>query len=433
MQDYGITLPDGYHNFTKIESSNFSYRRIETGENIQRSWKIFYPNVTTPFTTDGNRIIRFELPTDGNYDFTRGWLKFNVAITHPAGTPTPGTPVIALPNGFHNLFQRARHFSDTQLIEELNDYGRVVSFIWVTRQYPPVADKLGTLVGFNTITSRQALGLTNQECSMGLKMGFINAGIMPLHAMPKQYLELHLADPTSYLETNWTANTVTVSNMEWHYEKISGIEYHNRMWNLVQTGRFRVHFDTWQTYQNVNIGTVQDLTIAVKNNIFSGVFSVFINTNDTNNMDTSPYYQKFFQWPKLTIHDYQYRIAGEWWPELPVDCTGQGRTNYFDYANWVDGWKFDAILEDTPNMDIDEFNGVNDPDGYGSFVIMGDFSNDPGTGLLNNLSTRKLSPDLQIRLRLDSAPAAGTALLSFIKGSTIVHVPPCRQQLTVIT
>jgi hypothetical protein len=198
------------------------------------------------------------------------------------------------------------------------------------------------------------------------------------------------------------------------------------MWKQVQCGNFKVKFDTWQTYQNVNIGTTQDLTIAVKNNIFRGVHSVFINTNDTNNTNIVPYYQKFWFWPKLTTQSFQFRIAGEWLPELPIQCDNDSKQNYQFYQKWVNSWQFDGILQDAPNISEDDFE-------VDSFILMGSFENEPGTGLLNNVSTRKVSPDIQMRLKLLAPPPAGTAVMHFINGTSIVLVPPCKGQFTVIT
>jgi hypothetical protein len=390
--------------------------------------------VTTPYTTDGNKIIRFELPNDGNYDYGRSHFQFNISFTHQAGTPTPGSPFLRLPNGVWNIFQRLRHFSDTQLVEEKDDYGRIYSFLWVTRQDPSVTETLGTsLLGFGLPIERNTNAAGSTWYSMPVMMGFINSGILPFHAFPRQYFELHLAETSTYLETNWTQTTLILNNMEWHIDKISGIEYHNKMWNLVQQGEFKVRFDTWQTYQNTNITTQQDLTIAVKNNIFKGVFNVFFNVNDWNNTNTSPYYEKFYQWPKLTIQDYQYRVAGEWMPELPVVTVGDGRPNYQDYLRWTESWRFDGITQDAANIQLDDFNGTVPGTSMGSFVIMGNFDNDPGSNLLNNLSTRKVSPDLQLRIRLQSVPPSGTALLTFVQGETIVIVPPCQRQFAIIT
>lgn len=442
MQDYGLTLPEGYGNFQRVRSENFSYALLQTGENISREKKIIYPQITTAYTTDGNRIIRWELPNDGNYDFSRSYIQFTVQITHAAGTPVPVGPFAGLPDGVWNIFQRMRHFSDTQLVEEKNDYGRIYSFLWVTRQDPTVTSTLGTsLLGFGLPSERYALGAVGAPpamYTMPVMMGFINCGILPLHAFPRQYFEMHLADPSQFMESNWTQNTVVVDNLQWHIEKICGTEYYNKMWNEVQKGNFQVRFETWATYQNANITTQQDLTVAVKNNIFKGVFTVYINTNDWNNTNIVPFYHKFYQWPKLTTTDFQFRIAGEWWPELPIDTTGQARPDYLDYTKWTESWRFDGITQDAANIGLDDFNGtaVPAPPGIfanGSFVMIGDFTTDPASNLLNNISTRKVSPDLQMRIRLSGAPPAGTSTLHFVQGETIVVVPPCRQQFTVIS
>jgi hypothetical protein len=439
-QDRGLTLPQGYQEWPKVRSPNFAYDLLQTGENVMRERKIIYPQVTTPYTTDGNRIIRFELPNDSCYDYGRSHIQFNVTFTHTSATPA--TPFCGLPNGAWNIFQRTRHFSDTQLIEEKNDYGRIYSFIWITRQDPTVTQTLGTdLLGFGLPGERYGLGAVGAPASfysIPVLMGFVNSGILPFHVMPQQYFELHLADPTTFLESNWAQTTVIVSNIEWHIDKICGSEYNNRLGSLVQQQGLKLRFQTWQTFQTTNITTQQDITISVKNNVFNGMHSVFFNTADWNNTNVTPYYQKFYQWPKLATQDYQYRIAGEWTPELPVVTVGEGRPNYMDYLRWTNSWRFDGIDQDSANISLDDFNNnipSIPPGAYasGSFVLMGSFANDPNSGLLNNLSTRLVSPDIQIRLRLSAAPPAGTALLTFVHGETVVEIPPGRRQFTVIS
>lgn len=424
MWQNGLTLPEGYPSFKPVKGAEFTYPTLRRGENCQRFKKILRPETTSPYSTDGNKIVRFKLPNDGNYQFKRGFLKFRLDITHPVGAIAPVGAYQALPFGVWNVFDRVRELNSTQLITETNGYNRVYSMRYAIRQDPDVqAAQQGQFMGCTNLPARKTLGLLSSYYECPLQLGFFSAGIMPFHAMGDQFLELYLAEPNTYLETNWPASIVSLSNIEFHVEKISDLALERELFDEVMKGQFRIHFRKWDIFQNIVTGPSQNLVISHKANIFNNVMSMYFNTNDTNN---TLLFDKFYTWLKYQTTDFQFRLANELIPEIPVECRGIALEAYTDLIRWTNSWNLEGIGQDACNIDNDAFNN-------NQFVIVGDFESNPDSGFANNVSTRKANPDLQLLLNLAVSPPDGTVLLHFLESTVVVIVGIARGQFTVIT
>jgi hypothetical protein len=337
------------------------------------------------------------------------------------GTPPVGpTPYLALPNGAWNIIKRVRHLNGTQVVQDFDDYNRIFSWWWLTQQDPIVADTIGQdLLGFGTMTQRQSYATGTTRYAFPIKLGFLESGYLPLSEWQDQFIEIYLDEPQAYLETNYTACVTTVNNIEWNIERIEGPGIAPII-SMARQGKFCIAFDGWQLFQNTQLTMNNNLIISHRADIFKGVFTVFVQANDANN--TQATYQRFWYFPKLDTADYQYKILGDLWPELAVDCRGDGLRNYTDYLKWVRAWKSSTVSDDwhapdAPNIVLDTFNTEN-------FMIVGDFTSNPESKALNNMSTKKTNQDIQLNVRFDSTPPGGYAAYHFINFSYIVCAPP---------
>jgi len=204
-----------------------------------------------------------------------------------------------------------------------------------------------------------------------------------------------------------------------YYDRIDGDQYCNSLYDMVRAGRFTQAFDGWQMFTNTNLTIQNNLIISHRAMAFKGVFTVFFQGNDTNNMN--PGYQRFFTFLKLGTTQYQYRILGELWPELAVDCLNDSQRNFTDYLEWMAAWIASGEIEYFPPLQLEDFN--ND-----SFMIMGDFSNNPlawmKDNFITNFSTAKMASDLQLNISFSGAPASGYQARHLINFTYIVTAPP---------
>lgn len=418
MNNADVYLPEHFGRYptTKDDASTYTFDRIETAEDVIRKDKVWYPESSGTFSSDGNKVIRFELPDLGCYDFQRSAMYMIITVEQ---TPALVDPYVRFPNGIWNIFNRVRHLDGAAPVEDRNDSNIIDSFWWLFQQDPTVAQSLGdSLLGFGTETERSARAIAgtteSKQYAIPYPLNFLTSGIMPLRKFLKQYVEFYLAPPNTYIETNGTNTVVRVTGVEWHFSQIEGDAYVRRLENDVDSGRFQVSFDGWQLFQNANLTVNNNLVISHRSRAFKGVFTKFRQGNELNDTSVN---QKFWTHPKLGCIDYQYRILGDLWPELPVDCRGKGHRNYIDYLKWTNTWHANAHSKDAPNVDIVEFNDT-------AFVVMGDFTNDPRTiekpWVINNISTSKMNTDLQLNVRFDVPPPAGYVADHLINYSIMV-------------
>jgi len=420
MYSSSVYLPT---NFLQIppqsqEDAKYSFDKIERSADLIIQPKILNPENTGTYSTAGNKIIRFELPTSGCYNFQEAVLYISLRINN---TPALVAPFKALPNGVWNIFSRVRHLNGTQVVEDRDDCNVISNFWWMTQQDPTFTESAGIdLFGFGTQAERNARGLVDTRYSVPYPLNFLTATPMvPLEKWEKQYIEFYLAEPNTYLETNGTNNVVEVFQVEWHINQVISPSKTQELYDAVDQGKYSVAFDGWQLFQNTPLTINNNLIISQRSHSFRGVFTTFFQGNDTNN--TNPGYDKLWTYPKLGCNNFQFRILGDLYPELPVDCTGLAFRDYIEYLKWIECYKANGIAKYVPNIGIDDFNTSN-------FIIVGNFLNDNALVgkpcVLSNVSTAKMSQDLQLNVRFDVSPPAGYVSRHYIFFSYVVTCPP---------
>ena len=410
----GLPLPDNYFAMPHVTPEQFKYPVPRRGEDVTRIWKLLQSDSPSGYSSSTSRIARFTLPNNGCYDFRRGFLLLDVTIR----VSNPGT-YQRLCQGAWNIFERVRWLNGTQVVEEFDDYNRILSMNWITNQYPTVVDQLGNdLLGWGTQLSRNAKGLVTTRYAIPIALGFANSGVLPLHCMQNQYVEFYLANGCEVVETDGTGTIdVAISGMEWHCEYLVGGTLAKDLESLVLQGQrtdggFIIQFDSWRKEESTQLSISNDIKISTRCDIFKAIVGYMFNGDQK----TNPLFNdKFYTWPKNAAATYQFKINNTLYPEQAVDCYDEALRAYFMYLNWTGAWKLDSFADDAPNISLQDFND-------GSFLIVGDFVSNPQTTLLNNVSTSNMNPDVILKLQLQTPPPTGTKFASLINFSTIVKI-----------
>jgi hypothetical protein len=407
----GLPVPDNYYQAKQVTPEQFKYPVPRRGEDVTRVWKILHPD--NPIYTSSTRIIRVKLPKQV-LDFRRGYFLLDVTIN----VANPGT-YKRLSLGSWSIFERMRWLNGTQIVEEFDHYNRIFSMLWVANQYPTVVDQIGQdLLGLGTQVQRNAWGAVKQRYAVPVALGIANCGVLPLHVLNDQFVELYIANPNEFVETDGTgAIDVQLSGIEWHVEHLMGGTIHQDLEALVMRGSsegqgFVVQFDSWRKEESNTLSISNDIKISTRCDIFKAIVGYMFDGNSQTNPLAN---DKFYTWPKNNAGTYQFKINNTLYPEQSVECFGDGLRAYFMYLNWTNAWSLDTFSDDAPNISLQDFN-------TNSFLVIGDFFSNPNTNVLNNVSTSNMNPDVILKLQLQAPPPPGNKFASLINFTTIVKL-----------
>lgn len=399
------TLPQG-------DITPYQYNKPKSGLNVCRMKRILN-SLEQTYTSGQNAICRFRLPTDVPIDFRNSYVLADITLNVTGGTYK------RLSNGVWNILDRVRHHANNDTIEERTSYNRIYSLLWQTLQDPDVEQTIGTdLIGIGTQADRDAAGAVTTRYCLPLDLGFLNSGVIPLHAFKGvcHEIELYLGRAESYVETDGTPISITVTNLEWHVETVTSMDgsYEESLRTLVDRSEFAVWYYQWATFQNYIANTQQDLIIAARNESLNAIISTFL---PLSTMFSPTVNDKFNTFAKNDTTSYQYKINMKLIPEEPVDCTGKAIEAYMNYLTWAGCWNLTSFHANSPNITLSNFNAD-------QFIIVADFRNTRGADVLNNFSTESSTLDLILKLNLSTAPMANLALMSYLNFNTVARVLP---------
>lgn len=421
--------PEPFSQYSKPgESKLFQYQTPEHYNFFVEKTPKFINAMQQEYRARGNNIITFIIPNHSNWDWTDSMLTFNVRLTG-----TPGT-YIRVHQGIWNVIARVRHTANNKKVEEMYDFNKIHNFKWVFEGDTETEASIGTdFLGIGTQATRNGWGAaaagTVFGCPTGL--GFMNAGIFPAKYLKEEHrIEFYINDPTYCLETDYTGLDIIISDIQWHAHVVTdaptgrnafgkaqdSLGFEAYLQRYVESGQFRVAYDSYETHQNPLLGVNQDLVISHRAEAVKEIASFVINqTNLANPLIND----RLMTWEKLTMTSYQYRMNGAYIPEVPVDCTADAKEAYWYYVRWVNSWKsagFKPDVVDNPNVTLNDFNN-------GHFIVL--LNVRPSTDenhFVGTVSTVDHNTDPQLNIKFSVPPAAGYIAEHFIRFTTIAQV-----------
>lgn len=406
------------------ENSGYGYALPVAGFKVSRFPRLFQPLDQSYSFPIGNGIVRIRLPNDGAYDFRESMLLVDVTLTN---TPALVDPYLALMSGAWNLFDRFRLLQQGNVIQERNDYAKCYNLTFILQADPDYISGIGQLLGVDILANRITNALAIHRYSIPLDTGILTQGNIPLNVLAGAIdVELYMSLPADCLDTNGTANQITLNNIEWYVDRIAGAEYETKLAGIYQAG-LRIAFKEMILFQNPVIQIAHDLKIGVRRASIDTILSYFTNNDAIRNTDVvaSGFMNRQWNWQKLSLRTFQFRINGTVFPDQAVDCTGRAIRAYHMMLKLTNSWKIDGLCQDSPNIEPDAFNG---PDAtHGQFLITGDFRANCRVpyweqNVINLLGTEANSQDVQLNIRLDAPPPASSTIFHFTRYSCISHV-----------
>lgn len=405
------------------DRSEYQYNAPKSGLNVWRLPRVLNP-VDQSYTSDGNAIVRFRLPNDVPIDFRKGFIKYDIEINTGVG---PGAGTYKRLSTLSTCpFERIRHHANNDTVEERTSANRISAIIWQSLQEQAVEDSLGLdVLGIGTPADRNAAGAVRSSYILPYDLGFLRAGVIPLHAFKNTVheIELFIAQAKSFVESDATNPiTVTISNLEWHVETVTSWDgsYERSLFNMVDRSEFTIWFQDWTTFQNLVQAKVQDLLISARAMSVNSIISAYFKTDTLYDPTVN---DKFTRYEKYGTTSFQFRINGKYIPEEAIDCSaGNGIEAYMYYCRWAGAWFANAFGGRPTKVNLDDFN-------TNSFLMVGDFRNNAAQ-VLNNFSTDMSTGEMVFKLQLDGVGGPpgvippGLAVMHYVSYNTVCQVLP---------
>lgn len=376
------------------------------------------------YASNGNNEIIIRCSNDGYYDFGRGYVTFDVALS------ATGSTYVRLAQGAWSIIYRLKTLLGFEL-ENIQDYNRIYSLLWKSLNDARQSENLGLgLMGLGTASARNALGATTAHYAIPILSGFFSNEVLPLSnfiSIPE--LRLTLADASTCVETDGTSPIITVSNVQFHCERINASSaYVGLMQGKILSEGITLGFPTWQIYsQSVASGSqnIQSLIINHKSASLSSIVQIWVPQQTINTTTVS---DKFVTYSKLT-NKHQWKVNGKFYPEEPLTYSDTYAAEaYFTYLNWLtDEWQLDGELRSTPApIGVTEFAlGT-------SFLTILDINGYPeDKNVINPIGTENSTVQLQFDAYLTNALAVPYLSVFMVKYYKQIYINP--KGLAVIT
>lgn len=347
------------------------------------------------YASNGNKQVLIKLPNNAIYDTRYSYLTFDVALTKTGGT------YIRNHSGIFTLFQRVRIRAGSTEIEDNRDYNRIYAMLWEMLNPIDVTGNIGvTVLGFGTQAQRNALGAqssTTYACPVF--SGVLNTELLPLDNIKSGIeIEFYLDDAVNVLETDGTNPSFTVSNVQFHIERLDmDPSYRARMASMVASQGLKLGFRVWNRFSTpLTTGSLQQITINSRNSSVNGMLNIFVNSSQLADPTVN---DRFITWlPTPTgatgsISTSQLIINGAIFPDEPIDCFNCQRwACYQMYLRWIMKWKTNCILDIAPPINnvafqTDRFVQIDDLEAYPEYP---DLVNPANTVNMNNTMLKKI-------------------------------------------
>lgn len=420
-------------------TSEYSYLCPKTGYRVYQQPYKWFPVDNNIYQGRGTNRIRFDIPNTNIWNFTTGYLTFDLTLTSDGVVIPPSIlpPYVRIREGTWSLIQRARHLDNLQPIEEQFPYNLIYSFLWTFVQNQSYANQIGPdLLGIGTQSTRNAWGTITKKFCLPINLSWISTGPFPAKYMRNtQSMEFFLEDPSVCLESNCGALNYTMSNVELHALKMlpgfpgteisvmQSMEWEDMLYRSIRAGEYKVMVDQWDWYQNTPVQITGDYLIPIKTAAIKGIYTVLSNVNDTGNPQVN---YTMNTYPKLAISQFYLKVFTMLYPEQPVECRDGAIEAYQFYLSFINAWRISGFLNsdqpDYPNaissvpIESDEFNSI-------AFAMIADFRSTRYRDAINPIfNTDSSSTDTRFYLRFDAPPPAGTSLYHFALSSSIFGV-----------
>jgi len=371
LQTQSVTIDQTQFGYLEnVVPDSMKFAPIQRGMSARRTPIKVRPDSGQTWTSNGNKIIRFNLPNDALYDTRYGWLSFTVALAVTGGTYS------RFHSGIFSIIRRLRVMAGATELEDLDYYNRLQAFLWEILNPPDVTSAIGvTTMGFGTQAQRNGLS-PQSDYACPLFSGVLNTELLPLDNIKGYvWVEITLEDGVNCVETDGTNPVITVSNPIFHVERLDiDPAYRARLSSMVASQGLRIGFRTWNRFVTaLTTGSMQQITLNTKNSSINSILNFLINSSTISDTTVN---DKFLTWLPTpvggvgTFQRTQLQINGKQFPEEPIECLSTQRYEAFQMlCRWCMKWKLNGILDIAPPISnaafqVNRFVQIDDLEAY---------------------------------------------------------------------
>ncbi len=360
------------------------------------------------YASNNNKQIKIKLPNNALYDTRYGYLSFTMSATATGGT------YCRVASGADSVFDRLLIRFGAADVEDIMDYNRIKSILWETEVVPDVSANFSSTsakggMGIGTQAERNVLS-AGADYSIPIVSGILNGELLPFQSVRNgMELNFYIADPTTCVETDGTNPVITITNVVFHIERLDlDQKYLSFIATYIAANGLQIGFHSWERYTStLGTGAQQNLLINNRSSSVSGLFNLFLKSDELNNTLIS---DRFLNWIPLALSQYSMLINGNTFPDEPIDAlTNGGWEAYQIYLRYVTKWKLNARIPISPSIPFEYF--TND-----RFLFIVDLEAYPEEeGLINPFTTLGNNATTILKLVFNAPIASGYQCDTWIK------------------
>src|SRR3990167_7455573 len=402
LSQYGSSLADTqFAGFAEVIPETVKFSQTKKALAARRIPVKIRAEQTSYSSTNNNRM-RILMPNSALYDTRYGYVTFNAIAAATGGT------YVRFAQGIHSIINRTRILAAATEVEDLRDCNRIQTIVMQSTVPTLTLTNVGTMaaipgtngaMGFGTQLQRNAVAAGADYC-LPLFSHFLNTELMPFKFINAGItLELYIEDPTTCVETDGTAPTITISNLEFHVERLElQRDYEEFIAGYISTYGLELGFHTWERFVNtLPGGTQQQLTINSRSSSINGMLNIFV---DSSQINTTTVNDKFLNWARQNLIQYNTLLNGSIFPDEPIDAVTNGAWEVFQiYCRWAKRWMLNAQMDVAPALEFQFFTAD-------SFLFILDLEAYPEyDNLINPFTSLNNNSNISLRLQF-SAPTA---------------------------
>lgn len=393
--------------FKHVLADGLKYPEVRVGTTAIRT-EVQIPAQQTSYVSNSNQIMKFQLSNSNFFDFRRGYLRFTLSVSVVGGT------YVRIHNGIWSVFERQRIIGTSE-IEDVRKTNMLHNMIFESGVEPPVQSNLyHAISGVGSQAQREAWAAAPKEYALPLLLGTFTNSILPLNLINESlYVEIYIANPTEFVETDGTNPVITITDPRIHCDRVlTDPSYTAAVKNQISAAGMNMAVCSYEHFAN-NVNSANNMIqINHRSDSIDSIIHIMRNANDVNNLLIDDRLRTFNY---NNCQTFRLKFNSILYPEEPIRATGSAVHAYLELTKWYGKWNIQGTMEDT--LPIDGVDFLTD-----RFFIINDLTVHPGENLVNPRGTSRAGSDMQLDLILAGVPVTPQQLESFVKYTVFLNV-----------
>lgn len=356
----------------------------------------------TSYDQSSQNMIHFKLPTQGNIDYRRGLLLFQLSITNSNAAAT----YTRLAQGAWSPINEVVLENKGTSIERGKEFSYLMSIYNELLSTRISQDTVGNaLYGIGTAAERNSWASSAKWYAIPIPFKIFQQHIIP-HGMTQLWeMKLYInSNPSQYIESDGGTNsghlTITISNPKLLVEKVEQVpQWEGQMRSLLtsEEGLVVPFFDFEHRREHH-----QSNQLAFKiDHQSTSTDHILVFQRDNTTLGSTANNDKYLLWNKFDLKSMQIQRGTSYFPQEPIDLDEFDNIRaYITALKWIEKHQptYHHDMEPPEALTISNFLNYR-------FFSLVDFEAHPGTKLMNNFGSRSSDDKMTLNLLYTSVPA----------------------------